>query len=362
MAIDSGEAILSFLPVPDELADRWYFRIFDSFKDLVLCGFQETPRIHSEFSRSLFVCNPFTKQWVALPLAPEIASSSKIGSFVARLVCEPLTCSSNVELDLGEGRPPFVYCSAYRFRVLCIYQMMKSTRVDVFCSESGEWTKEALVLDEHYILLACNGISSLCNSGLLWLCLDAENRGSIPYIIAGFNPFGLDIPPTCINASSLVVSRCKWNISVSQGALHLIVLEAEAPPAPLSIWRLEEHGKSWSIQYKTLLGRTSGRCNYELKECSVVGLHPEKPHIVFLRHEDLGGPWDDVVLSYDSRTEELRYFAEFLGNWAVFHPSVSCWPTPIPRYEKLRVIYDGSYKCWVQQSSSKATPPLPNNW
>ncbi|CAL1359229.1 unnamed protein product [Linum trigynum] len=159
MAIDSGEAILSFLPVPDELADRWYFRIFDSFKDLVLCGFQETPRIHSEFSRSLFVCNPFTKQWVALPLAPEIASSSRIGSFVARLVCEPLTCSSNVELDLGEGRPPLVYCSAYRFRVLCIYQMMKSTRVDVFCSESGECTKEALVLDEHYQLLACNGIS-----------------------------------------------------------------------------------------------------------------------------------------------------------------------------------------------------------
>ncbi|CAI0412488.1 unnamed protein product [Linum tenue] len=64
------QAILCFLPVPD--GARPNPRVFDCFKDLILCGFAESSYgIAAELDRSYFVCNPFTKQWVTLPLAPK---------------------------------------------------------------------------------------------------------------------------------------------------------------------------------------------------------------------------------------------------------------------------------------------------
>ncbi|CAN0892206.1 hypothetical protein LINGRAHAP2_LOCUS17429, partial [Linum grandiflorum] len=59
------QSILSFLPIPDKIRPK--LRVFDCFKDLLLCGFSEA---FGELERSYFVCNPFTKQWIALPLAP----------------------------------------------------------------------------------------------------------------------------------------------------------------------------------------------------------------------------------------------------------------------------------------------------
>ncbi|CAI0389367.1 unnamed protein product [Linum tenue] len=77
MSSNSRESILSFLPLPDGLAyEPVYFRVYDCYKDLVLCGFHEGREIRDEFCRSLFVCNPFTKQWIALPLAPETPSTA----------------------------------------------------------------------------------------------------------------------------------------------------------------------------------------------------------------------------------------------------------------------------------------------
>ncbi|CAL1359210.1 unnamed protein product [Linum trigynum] len=349
MSSNSGESILSFLPLPDGLAyEPLYFRVFDCYKDLVLCGFHEGSEIRDEFCRSLFVCNPFTKQWIALPLAPETPSPA-IGLKEARLVCEPRSCSSNVKLDVGEGRPPFVFSSAYRFRVVCIYQLNKRIRIDVFCSESGEWMKEPLVLEGHFRWSDINVVSTSCNGGLFWLCMNSGLDWLNPFVIAGFNPFRLDIPPILFDAPQL--GEGNWNMSVSQGALHLISREPSARPAVLSVWRLEEDCKTWSVQHKTLLERTLSRYDYELEDCNIVSLHPEKPHIAFFEHPGVYGRLDSVIVSYNMKTGELEFFDQFVPR---FQPRVSCWPTPIPRYEKLRGIYDGSHGCWVQQSSSEA--------
>ncbi|CAI0474709.1 unnamed protein product [Linum tenue] len=68
-------SILSFLPMPDEA--RPDLRAFDCFKDLLLCGFAD---LFGELGRSYLVCNPFTKQWVALPLAPRKPKGGHYGS------------------------------------------------------------------------------------------------------------------------------------------------------------------------------------------------------------------------------------------------------------------------------------------
>ncbi|CAL1404316.1 unnamed protein product [Linum trigynum] len=61
--------IRSFLPpMPSRVQSR--LRVLDCNKDLVLCGFLDLARLSEESSRAYLVCNPFSKQWIALPLAP----------------------------------------------------------------------------------------------------------------------------------------------------------------------------------------------------------------------------------------------------------------------------------------------------
>ncbi|CAI0556687.1 unnamed protein product [Linum tenue] len=97
--------ILTFLPLlPDRIRDG--IRVLDCFKDWLLCGFVEKFDTQSFCSSNCFlICNPFTKQWIALPLAPP---RSVLAGLVSRLACQP--CDDDLHFD------------EYRFRVVCIYE------------------------------------------------------------------------------------------------------------------------------------------------------------------------------------------------------------------------------------------------
>ncbi|CAL1377036.1 unnamed protein product [Linum trigynum] len=242
---DKESALLSFIPWPADCAsDIEYeltrFAVFDCFKDLLLCGFWEPGNrpTNDELARSYLLCNPFTKQWIALPLAPERPVGHT--GLCARLVCEPL--DSNSLFGLGDG-------SEYRFRVVCIYQDVNSMKLDVFSSESGEWTKEALVLQgycrrERSCVVSCDGVLYLS-----YARAQGNHDGLSEPLIAAINPFRLDIPPTHIDVSPVSANNPWWDISISQGALHLIVFEEGTRPASarivLSVWRLNEDCKFW---------------------------------------------------------------------------------------------------------------------
>ncbi|CAI0421064.1 unnamed protein product [Linum tenue] len=75
---DTKSVSLSFIPWPADCASNIQlelasFAVFDCFKDLLLCGFGELGYRHTsaELGRTYLLCNPFTKQWMALPLAPD---------------------------------------------------------------------------------------------------------------------------------------------------------------------------------------------------------------------------------------------------------------------------------------------------
>ncbi|CAI0412799.1 unnamed protein product [Linum tenue] len=318
---------LGFLPRAYVLND---LRVLDCFKDLVLCGFWDLYNNNDIPGRSYLICNPFTKQWVALPLAPK----KRIGyeQAVARLVCEP---RNPKKLYLGDDRV-FVYPSEYRFRVVCIYSHMKSVKLDLFCSESGKWTKEALVRPGH-IKIGNKNVTSW-NGELLWVYIETRDfdAGRIDPVVAAWNPFRIDIPPTCIDVSAFYEKE-RWDISVSQGALHVVALEERTVPTCSSVWRLEEDRKSWKKQRETLL-KTAVGFNYKSKSSCLPFLHPNNPEVVFLHCR--GGPDDNAILSCDLRRGELEFFAklEVLAcRFTVLQPiRVACWPTPIPRYEELR--------------------------
>ncbi|CAI0403127.1 unnamed protein product [Linum tenue] len=75
---DDPQAIISsFIPMANPFTQS-SFEVIDSYKDMVLCGFADVGPagcdggFYRELYRTYFICNPFTKQWVALPLAPEL--------------------------------------------------------------------------------------------------------------------------------------------------------------------------------------------------------------------------------------------------------------------------------------------------
>ncbi|CAI0403623.1 unnamed protein product [Linum tenue] len=177
------ELILSFLPLPSHIESK--FAVLDSAKDLLLLGFPQG-KIGDQLHTTYLICNPFTKQWVALPLAPK--ESARCSSIV-KLVSQP--CSNPPAPDfVPDGEALFPCHFGYRrFRVVRMYKLWKladTMPVEVFCSRSGRWTK--LVLPVHEDLRCCidhgrKRVLSL-NDKLYWL----NRRGRV----AKLDPFCLD--------------------------------------------------------------------------------------------------------------------------------------------------------------------------
>ncbi|CAI0400485.1 unnamed protein product [Linum tenue] len=358
------QAIIHSFPAPPLLTDedkQGSFIVWDCFKDLVLCGFTDPGGKNLEWGRSYIICNPFTRQWVALPLAPE--RTLEYVAPCARLVAEARTCSATVNLDLGNGQS-FAFSSEYRFRVLCMYTQGIALRLDSFCSESGKWTKDARVIHRGFGILDSRITSHNGEFLASYLHYDRA-RGRPRFILAALHPFRLDLPPTIYTHASDIVEPLgdDWKFAISQGALHLVTIERA--PGQLAVWRLEEDGKSWRKQYQWSVNSAARRGNYRL-ECFFLGdLHPEKPEIVFLEYVDpLNERYGIYSCDLTTSVEEMAFFAQVrrgIPSWKVMQASVSCWPTPIPRYEDLRGKYDGSYNRWVQ-SIEATTPSISGNY
>ncbi|CAI0406932.1 unnamed protein product [Linum tenue] len=131
------KSILCFLPpLPPKIRRR--FRVLDSFKDLLLCGFPD--KINGGYcSHSYLICNPFSKQWIALPLAPRKPLNLRV---VAR------RSSKSIAFDLGGGKS-FTYFHDYEFRVVLMHQWKpywrNPTVFDVF---SSDWINRRMLAEE----------------------------------------------------------------------------------------------------------------------------------------------------------------------------------------------------------------------
>ncbi|CAI0450031.1 unnamed protein product [Linum tenue] len=305
------------MPNGDEERDA--FKVLDCQNDLVLCGFYDKYPSDEVHIRSYLVCNPFTKQWDALPHAPKKLVYH--GRPASRLVCEPPS---------GAGG------AGCRFRVVCLYYELARAcvRADVFCSESGEWTKDALVREGCY----CSTIKTVvsCDGELFWkyTVYDDDSNASVSFqSVDGFNPFRLDLPPVSVDVSAFS-KKPQWTTAVCQDALHLIVRESTPPrPLRLSVWRLEEDRKSWRKQCEGVVNKTSECGGYETEGFHEPFLHPQKPEIVFF-NRFAGCYYNNVVLCCDLRREKVEFFAKLeefheAYNFLVFHPRVCKRSTPI---------------------------------
>ncbi|CAI0546958.1 unnamed protein product [Linum tenue] len=329
--------ISSFLPFPD--GTEFEFSVLDSVNDLLLLGFWGKDPTEQELRRTHLVCNPFTKQWAALPLAPKMAAwPSRYRWIVKLLVREPLFDSSHVPCG---------------FRVVRMYNPMRrgAAKVDVymFCSRSGRWTKSVLRLepdlrcwtndDHHRRVVSTNG-------KLYWL----NDKGGV----VKWDPFcQLDYGfPILLEGCKLDSESTCYGPWVSEGAVHIVCRKSYS--AVLSVWRLmedEKGGGCWSQQYEALWPQPwSNNLRFEI----AVGLHPRKSEIVFLLDYHLNYR-KSTILSWNLRNGELEFVAhhnkeaQFFSSRddKMFQPRFAFWPSLIASYEMLRNPYNGSYDCWL---------------
>ncbi|CAI0468995.1 unnamed protein product [Linum tenue] len=227
--------IISFLPMPAPF--QLYFLVLDCFKDLLLLGFPISPSV--ELARTFIVCNPFTKQWVALPLAPHrtVTPPHDIFPWTASLVCDP--CVS-ARLDSGDEEA-FTHHFEYRFRVVLMHKSESaSSKLDVFCSESGEWT--AVNLDLRGRLKPDRSLVSV-NGKLYW-----RNRAGQ---VIGWNPFSLEVeveeslPPGVSDPDQSELSFC-----TSQDALYMFRRSGDV----LGVFS-RHGGQGWRAEYQVQPGR-----------------------------------------------------------------------------------------------------------
>ncbi|CAL1404949.1 unnamed protein product [Linum trigynum] len=348
--------IWSFLPVPEEIP--FGAIVLDCAEDLLLLTFEDwSGKNHLELRRSYLVCNPFTQQWVALPLAPERSAKS-----IARILVRDRQPASNsrriLNLDDGKEVASPDHCG-YEFCVVIMSDLY--SELDVFYSRSRSWSKSPV---EGSLISSSWDIAVSWNGKLYW---KNRHRG----LLVGWNPFGLfddedddddirhiSLPPALISANHLESSSTVW---VSQGVLHMILREKMYKEDDyLSVWRLDEGGVGWRRRYsrvslKKLICDSRVFRGSKLDIYSPVAIHIEKPEVVFLLSSVRG---KTAIISCNLKKKELGLFAyqrDCALDYHVFQPRVTVWPTPIPNYEELRGAYNGSFSCWIQPSEQSTS-------
>ncbi|CAL1398140.1 unnamed protein product [Linum trigynum] len=325
--------IFTFLPMPVPFPSMLGFFLLDCFKDLLLLGFPFSPTT-VELARTFMVCNPFTEQWVALPLAPHRPMTLPhdiVPSTAARLVCDPC-----VSARLDSGEEAFTHHFEYRFRVVLMYESESaSSKLDVFCSESGEWT--AVNLDLRGRLKPDRSLVSV-NGKLYW-----RNRAGQ---VIGWNPFSLDVEVESLPPGVSDPDQSELSFCFSQDALYMFRRSGDV----LGVFS-RHGGQGWRAEYQVPLRRG-------IKRVSVVGQHPEKSEIVFLQFSFTSAYAKDRIYSLNLRTRVPKFFAKDYSFQLGSMVFPQLWPTPIPNYEKLRGSYDGSYKEGWLQSSNHMNPKL----
>ncbi|CAI0546945.1 unnamed protein product [Linum tenue] len=244
------QLISSFLPFPHGTESK--FSVLDSVKDLLLIGFWGPETTEQELRRTHLICNPFTKQWVALPLAPKMAARLSRDRWIVKLVLEPFNSSSS---------------SAPReFRVVRMYNPMRGgpAKVDVytFCSRSGRWTKSVLRLDADLRCWIADHRVVSTNGKLYWL---NSMRGVVvkwdpPFCQLDYGMVGTARFPVLLEGCELdsQITSCYglW-VSEDDGGDHVHMVCNErmgSMGSMMSVWRLVEDEKGgggcWRKQYE----------------------------------------------------------------------------------------------------------------
>lgn len=314
---------LSFLPWENLL-------IFSSFEDLLLF----TPDVDMiKGMRRFMICNPFTRQWLALP---ELRFSLPLW----------ITSAGLVVCNKGQQQYPNKL-NQYKYRVSIIFTSCSGfgpLNALTFCSESREWSFSKSFVSERRLyynpLVACNGM-------LHWMEQNVE--ASQVYRVVAFDPFKdsnhpkrfrfIDFPSDILGLG--LESLCNVvmvRLRVVKGRLQLSQLVFVDQKSLLKIWELNQYDDddddtSWTLVHDVEVRPIFKRPITRRSRLFVVAFHPENANVVFLSRA-----YSRRIYRYDIEQEKVELVGKFpIDGNKIFPISLRCytlthplWPTLLP--------------------------------
>ncbi|KAK9923885.1 hypothetical protein M0R45_032283 [Rubus argutus] len=302
--------------------------VVGTYKDLVLCS---PTRDLGDY----YICNPYTKQWTALPPGPSRFNTVYAATLV---VYDPYYKYSDDDHIIQLN-------AEYRWKVVQIVPE-NSTRtdcnyhVDIFSSETREW-RELVVLSSSkpFYLFANNQHSaSMANNGMLYWWrydgfmfeLDLDQSMSMSSNIAKCRfielPEGANIQGLFFPVVSLFVSR---------GRLRLCIYDDDRQFShlPLRVWELNQVVKDDQTgKFKWLadsFALTSEHIPLDRQPCCLYGFHQNDEDIVYLEHDRQlftcnvrGAKLETTATRNNFHGPPTQVYYRFVLPW---------WPTPVPK-------------------------------
>ncbi|KAJ4832210.1 hypothetical protein Tsubulata_044203 [Turnera subulata] len=295
------------------LPQKGDFEILTAYNDLLLCCIRIP-----DHSRQMYLCNPFTKQWVALP--PTLEGGGGGCGMHTGLVCEPHCVRIGKE---GE----YTLNSEYRYRVVSIQEGVREVpTIDVYTSETGKWCRFPLadVLQRVRIGSLLSNVVAL-NGKLHWY------NGEV---VVAFDPF--NIRKTCfIQVSPDIQNKPLgdrtpfYSLSVCLGSLRLLKLHSPHDShCTAMVWELKDYKSgTWSLEHKVILNYVMHKYNLDVDGLTC---HPTDPDIIYFMEQCDAiycnlrtGEWEivgeipriNLVTNFSSRALPIV---------------LPLWPTPIP--------------------------------
>ncbi|XP_008223653.2 PREDICTED: uncharacterized protein LOC103323432 [Prunus mume] len=349
-ALSSGfrthKFFLSFVPGFGRLA------VCATYNDLILCCPEDG------LSRDYYICNPYTKQWVALPPAPRVHRAVAKTGFIcdgAYYNCKELDgdriTSTNAGIELN---------SEYRYRVVNRIRQRGQNplqfRVEIFSSETGEWTQSVIQCPQDFlnfddinpVMLAYKGMLYWSANGGILMALDPFNNNpkttstsgsTCAYIFENqFCRFTAFDKPAFAPEDTDICLQC---LSVCQGRLRMCY---SGTGKTRSVWEwkeVQEQSQGGKLMKWFLIKRFSWEqlvtennpviSIYALRRTRVLALDPKYEDILYVA---LDG--DIVACDFRTRTSFKRRRRRPKNDWSRYDAeaysfSRPSWPTTVPK-------------------------------
>ncbi|PON93299.1 F-box domain containing protein [Trema orientale] len=293
-----------------------------SFEDLLLVS-------HS-WADDYCICNPLTREWVALPRAPK-SNYGKCG-----LMCERKGVGGG---DKGLRRSNNIN-DQYRFKVLLItdcYNKGNDSVFDgaVFCSETGKWSPSVFSFAFRETLLAWTNLicpsDFVTSNGIFYSLLKERMSDRIEGIVA-FDP-SMDRntssefadPKRCLFIRCSIDFGYRWQEKICfgavQGRLRLSQVHSVKGDLELNVLELNygnENGGEWVSVHWVKLQRENANDDHML----VAAFHPNNDNVIFmLRHRR-------DIYKYKMREKSYEIVGQLptpyrymrTGTWTLVHP------------------------------------------
>jgi hypothetical protein len=262
------------------------FSLMGSCNGLLLFGHRRAGDTYD--SLGYVVCNPATKQWVAVP-----SSGFK-----------PLSLLDNEDFDPGSDIDPDIECAftylIFNPAVSSHFQLVEFISDDeacvevvhVYSSETGAWCRTEWSSDE--------AISFFTESAFV--------SGMLHFSVTNFEAHREEV--VAVDAKG---DRCRIIagpekscdvvfIGQSKGRLHYMSRRTDSTSqmTELSIWVLQEYNtEDWVLKHKVSFLHLFGRMSCQNQDYNVVTIHPDRDSIFFFQH------WDLQLKSYDMDSKEV---------------------------------------------------------